>query len=657
MNKFFKRAGYVLLPVAIILLVAILKWESITYFGLRKIAQFYGDRSHIVFEVDRISGNPFSETTLDTVSIHPVKADPPTYVFKASTLTCTYNLWDLREGYEPFLRGLRCIAETPQFSYDLRSEALQPKSTDKSEQFVVPAVLPRVDLHNGSVILTHTGWDAEIRGINSSLSPTEAAHELQLAVENFRFRQEGVTQIETGFTSSLRYSGAELFIDSFEVGEDEMSATGIIDLARLDKGYTGFAADLAFAENQLNIAGSMENRLFQLHIKTENFDTGELQKRLGGIGWDFSGKIKGTADLTVNLESEHDIKGAVTLGVQKGQIHGVGIDALFLDGSFDNKSIIVSSAEARTPGNHVVVSDLSVPMPLALEGDIRAIIGSTRGAFKVDLKDVQTVLRLFKVEDKVIPQVRPDLFSVSGYLDNKIIAISEAEVRTPGNHVVVSDLSVPMPLVLDGDFLAIIGGARAVFKADMKEVQTLLQLFKAEDKVIPQARPDLLIVSGYLENGALYLDEARTQKADSSLVIDRAVIPIPATAEAFESVQIDLAARFESSNLQELAGLFGDIPVNGQVSADMSITGSMKESKASISLSGEDLSIKDLQIGLLAMQAEVRLIQEKPGKVKSIEFDISEMTQINGSGILAMVSPATGTWQDEYIFNGCRPSG
>ena len=566
MKKFFKRAGFVLLPIIVLLLVVILKWESIAYFALRKIIQHYGDRSYIAIEIGGISGKPFSETTMDTISISPAGAAPQPYDFKAETLTCTYSLWDLKEGYELFLKGLNCSASSPEFTYDFRSAAPQDRSTEKPEQFFVPAVLPGIDVHNGTVILTDSSWGTEMRGINSKLSSAAATHELQLEVENFRFSREGVTKIEKGFTSSLRYSGAKLFVDSFEMGEDEISATGTVDLARLDKGDTVFAADLAFAENHLNISGSLENRLLQMRIKTEDFDTGELQKRLGGSDWDFSGKIRGETDFTVNLEPEHDITGSVVLDVQEGQVHGVGIDALNLTGSFDNNIIYVSSAEIRTPGNKIIIRDVSVPMPLLQDGDILSIIGGTQAVFNAEIKDVESLLTLIQVEEDVLPEV-----------------------------------------------------------------------------VIPNS----LIVQGYLGKGTLHLEDGRAVTTDSSLTINRGTIPIPATEKAFESLQIDIAARFQAGNLQEVAGLFGDIPVNGQVAADISVTGSMKEPEVSVSLAGEHMSIEELQVGSLSLQAEVTIVQEKLGEVKSVQFEITELTQSNDSGSLAIVSPATGTWQDD----------
>jgi hypothetical protein len=480
----FNRAGYTILPIAVLLFVLLLNWESAGYYVLKKVAQFYAGRAHIVLNIGRISGNPFSETTLENITILPVEAYPQSYSLKTDIITCTYNLWDLKEGYESFLEGFSCSVSTPEFSYDFQSAALQDLSPDGPTQFLVPAVLPKLDVHNGTVILTHDGWDAEIRGIDSSLRSTaDADHELHLEVDSFRFSRDGVTKIETGFTSLLRYAEAKLSIASFEVGDKEISATGFIDLAQIHKGCAVFATDLAFAESRLNLAGSIDNQLLKMHASTKNFDIGDLQKRSGGPGWNISGKIRGEADLAYNLKSGEVQDGSFSFDVQEGQLHGWEVDAL--------------------------------------------------------------------------------------------------------------------------------------------------------------------AVKGHLEKGSLYLEDARAVALDSSLTITRGIIPIPAAVEAFESVPINFTARFESSNLEGLVGLFGDIPLNGQVAADMSIAGSIKEPKAEITLSGEDLRYKELQLGSLALQGELMVSQEKLGKLKSVQFIVTELTQTNNSGTLALVTPATATWKQD----------
>lgn len=573
MKQFFKWTGYVILPIALLFFIALLNRESLGYYFLKNGAQFYAGRTHISLNIGGISGNPFSETTLENITIHPVKEFPQAYSFKADTITCTYNLWDLKEGSESFLKGLSCSASSPEISYDFRSAARQDQSPDAPGQFLLPAVLPNLDVHNGSVILTNAEWDAEIRKIDSSLRPAaDGGHALHLQVNSLRFSQDGATKIETGFTSLLQYTESKLTIASFEVGDKEISATGFIDLAQIHSGLAGFAANLGFAESQLNVTGSIENKLLKALVRTDNFDISELQKRLGGSGWDISGKIRGEADLTYNLESEQDLNGTVTLNVRDGELHGVGIDSFSLSSNFDDTLFNIVSAEARTPDNHILLSDVMLPMALLQEGKVLSTIGGSRAKFTIDITDFSTLLQLLQVEDNPLP-----------------------------------------------------GGVK----------------------------PNSLTIKGSLDKGAVYLDEAIAVTSESSLTINQAIIPIPATVEGFESVPINLAARFESSSLGELAGLFGETPLTGQVTADMRVTGTIKDLQGKITLSGEYLGYKKLQLGSLALHGELRASQEKPGTLQSIQFTVTGLTQTNNSGTLVLLSPATGTWKPEnFSVNG-----
>ncbi|KPJ99067.1 MAG: hypothetical protein AMJ60_06210 [Desulfobacterales bacterium SG8_35] len=566
MKKVLKWAGYVALAIAIFLLAVFLNRESLSYYTLRKGAQFYAGRADIALAFGRVGGNIFSETTLENISIRPVDGQPQTYHFKAQSISCTYNIWDLKEGYELFLHGLSCTTDAPEFAYEFRVATSAEQPAEEPARFLVPAMLPALDLKNGTVVLTNEEWDILVRGINANLRSAAAAHELQLEVESFRFNQEGMARTDTGFVSLLHYGEEKLSIDSLRIGEEQISATGFIDLSRMDTGYFEFAADMAFTESQLGLKGSLANRLLQVDVGTESFDVGELQKRLGGLGWDISGKIRGKADLAVNLATLEDPAGSFAVNVIAAQLRGVNVETLAAAGSFDSDYFRISTAEANTPGNHVLVRDVSVSMPLLLAG-------------------------------KVLP---------------------------------------------------IIGGSKAEFAVDVADFATLLQLIKADADLLPEVvSPNSLTMTGSLEKGALYLEAAKAVASYASIVIDRGIIPIPATAEAFESVPVNIAARFESRNLGELAGLLGDIPLQGQAAAEISVAGSIREPKARIDLSGEYLGFKEMQLGGLSLQGDVQLSQEKLGAIKAIKFEIIEMTQENESGILALLSPIAGTWQDD----------
>jgi hypothetical protein len=566
MKKIFKWAGYALLFLSIILFAVFLQWESISYFTLRKVTQFYAHRAGINFDIGRIRGKPFSETTIEKLAIRPEEGQPQAYHFKSQSITCSYNLWDLRKGYESFLQGLSCSAQIPEFFQDLSVSITQDEVASEFHTLLLPAVLPRIDINSGIVNLSHTGWDVEIRQIRGVLQSSSAAHELLLDVGSFSIRQQGDTKINTSFTSKLRYSGTKLSIDSFRTGNDEILATGSIDLARIDEKNIGFEADLAFAESLLNVAGSLDKNVLKAQISTQNFDIGELQNRLGGTGWEVSGNIKAEADLAVNLATPEQLDGSFSLSVLDGKMRGVMVERVAAAGSFDNRNLRISSAEFRAPGNHIRVKDVTAPMPLLLEGEILPVLGRSQAEFSADVTDVETLRQLFRISDEILP--------------------------APGS-------------------------------------------------------PESMNVSGHMSDGILFLEQARAAAVDLSLTIDRATIPIPATKEKFESVAIDLAAHIESSSLQKIAGLFGDIAVDGQAAADLTIAGSIRNPQARINLSGEYLSFKGMQLGELKLQGDIRLFQESLGGKKSLEFGISEMTQENGTGILTLLSPVTGTWKDD----------
>jgi autotransporter translocation and assembly factor TamB len=446
MKRILKWAGYLLLSVTILFLIGLLKWESLTYIIVQKAAQHYAGRAQIDLDISTIGGNPFSETTIGNITIRPEKGQPQQFLLTASTITCRYNLWDLKKNIDLFLQGLQCTASDPLLNYDLRVSEEQDQPEEGPTEINVPLVLPALDLLNGTVVLTDSEWNLELQGINSKLQTAAGTHDLQLDVESLQFVQQDQTRIDTGFTSLLRYTEEKLIVDSFEIGGQEILATGSLDLAQINNEKAGFAAEINFAENRLNITGSIEKHLIQASVRTEQFDIGELQKRLGGTGWDVSGNIRAEADVSADLEKPEDLKGSFVLDIENGLIRDVDIEAVSLTGNLDNEIFSLISAEARTPGNHILVRDMSVPLPLMLDGDPLGIFGGARAEFKVDITDIATILQLIKFEEEVLSvPAESGFLKISGRLKEGALHLDDARAVIAASRLIVDPATIPIP--------------------------------------------------------------------------------------------------------------------------------------------------------------------------------------------------------------------
>jgi hypothetical protein len=572
MKRFLKWAGYLLLFIVIFTVAGFLAWDSVSYFIAGKVAQFYARRADIVLDIGGVRGRPFSETTVENISVRPAEEKVQGYHFKSQSITCTYNLWDLKKGYGFFLQGLSCRADSPEFVHDLSVNLPEDKAEAELKTFLLPAVLPGLKVYNGTLILTHTGWDIDLRGLNANLRSSGAVHELLLDVEGFRLNQGGVTRIDTNFTSSLHYTEAKITVDSLEMGAEGIKVNGLVNLPRLDRDYFEFAADVTFTQSQLGLKGSWANQLLQTHVRTDNFDIGELQQRLGGAGWDISGKIKAEADLAFNLETLEELNGSFAAEMLDGKLHGVDVESVAAAGSFDHERFRLSVIEGRTTGNHVLVKDVSIPLSLLQKGEILSILGETQAKLSGDVANVGELLNIAGIKDDVLPA---------------------------------------------------------------------------------SVRPESLAIRGHLDKGVLFVDTAEAAAADSRLKVDRAVIPIPATPEAIEKASLDLQARLETGKLGNLAALIGAIPLDGEASADLSVSGSIREPKVTINFDGDYLNYRERQIGSLVFAGYLRFTQEKLWHIKSIDFEITELIQENGSGVLTLLSPVTGKWQeDSLLING-----
>jgi hypothetical protein len=649
MNRFPRWAGYLVLTLFILFFILLLNWQAVFYYVLKNVAQVYSGRVDITLDLGAINGKPFSETTFANVAVEPGPGQPPAYHFTARSITCRYNLRDLRGGLEPFIRGLNCAVNDPVLSYDLRVAKPRPQGSAQAPQFPASLVLPGLDVHNGAVILTDTGWDAEIREINSALRTRETDHELRIGAKNFRFNQGGETRVDTELSARLRYSGSKLVIAALDFADKEISATGQLDLTQLDKGEAELAAELIFAESRLNIAAGMANELVKARISTDHFDIGELQKRLGGRGWDLAGNIRAEAALAYNLQAVAEADGSFSFAVQDGQVNGVAVQAVTVAGNVQNGVLSISKAAAETPGNHVALHKVSVPLPLVLAGRVLPIFEAGRAEFAGEITDVGALLRLLRLEDNMpAPADLPELLVFRGRLANGSLYLDEVRVETAAarNRVTISNASVPMSLVLAGQVLPILAGGKAEFAGEFADLGALLRLCQLGDEVAAKAvRLDSMSCRGKLAKGVFYLEDARVGAVDAVLTVSRGEIPIPATAEAFASMPITWVARFASSNLTELAKLFSDRPVKGRVAVDMKIEGSVRKPEVDLKVAGEDLVVNGMELGSIDLQGNGQLHQETLGSLKSARVSISALTQVNNFGTLGLLAPATGVWQ------------
>jgi hypothetical protein len=646
MKKTKQWVGYVLLPIIILVAVALLHSKSISYYVLRKVAEHYAGQVNISLEIERITGSPLSKTTITGLSLRPAAGEPQTYQFRVESISCTYNLWDLKKGFYPFMKGGRCTTVVPEFSYDFRVDT--PEDLEGEETaFFIPPILPGVDIEKGRVILVFEDGIAEFQGIAGSLrSAADADHELQVEVEVLRIIDEGASRIETGVAAHLHYSDAKLSIESFDAGEEQITAAGFIDLARMDEGYAELALDVLFGESKLGVSGTFDNQLVRAQIHTDNFDIGELQKRAGGVGWDITGTIRGGAELAYDIDSKEEAAGSFEFDVQESRVHGKDISTLVVKGDVAKGILRIAKAEAATSGNRLRVSNGAAPMGLVMEGRVLPILLGMQAEFSAEVDDWEALLELAALEDQILKEGFPlHSLIIEGSLTDGILRVVKADVEAPGNHMSLLNGALPVELLLDGKIFPILGGVQVEFGAEITDWQGIQKLLAPEDELLPAGlEPQRLSLNGRLADGVLYLDEARGEVAEVSMTINQGKVPVPADTEAFVSLPVSMAVRIESADLQKTAKLFTVMAVSGRAGVDMVIFGSVKEPRATIKLTSEQLNIKEKQLGTLTLQGEIQPFQDKPGSLKEARFIITEFDVANDYGSLALISPAEGNW-------------
>ncbi|MBU0480554.1 MAG: translocation/assembly module TamB [Proteobacteria bacterium] len=646
MTKFFRWAGSLLIFFSLLLSLLYLIREPLVYAVMKNVARLAAGRGGVALDIGSISGNLFSETRMENISVKPQKGQPQTYHFTARAIQCRYDLWDLREGFEPFIRGLDCSVEDPEGMYDFRGASTPEQTSDQSLQITVPEVLPGLELRNGSVLLTDTGWAVELKAMNAAFRPGDKTHELLIEVGELSVVQDEETKIETGFTARLRSAEEKLIIDSLDLAEQKVGASGWVALGRNGQ---GFAADLLFAESKLSARGTIENGFLKTQITTESFDLGELQKRLGGTGWDISGKIRGEAELDYSFRSQADRAGTFDLAFQHGRYNGVDIKTITAAGNFAAGALRISKAEAETRANRVSIENVFVPLSGVSSKTVLAIVAESRGEFAGEIADPEGLLKLFGLGEEAVPKMfRPDVLSFHGKLENGTLHLEEARVLSPDHRLTCNNVFIPLSGVSSKTVLATVAESRGEFAGEIADIEELLKLFGIWDEAAPETfSKDVLSLRGKLENRALYFEDVTVVASDLSVTDLRGEIGIPKSMDDLESHRVDLSGKFASGDLGLLVRRFGEIPVSGQVAGDVEIKGTLGAVHGVVKLAGENLEFGERALGSLALQGEIFLFQKKFGSLKEVRVALTDFSQENNSGRISLQPPFSGNWHPE----------
>ena len=635
----FKWAARLAVLLTVFLAVTVLMRDRIGHFLLRNILAYYADRADIVLKVGSMSGRLFSGTDLNDISLRPSDDLPQNYHLKADTLSCTYNLWDLPKGAELFLGGLSCAAYNPEFSLNLGMTA--EKSANGPAIIFPDGNIPRINLINGALFLEHPEWRTIVEHLDARLQPAaDTGVELQLGAENLRFIDEGLTRIETKFQTHLQIRDEKITVESFIMGDENVSGSGSIDFSRFTEGAVGFASELVFTESRLDISGTMEEKQLTANLKTENFDLEELQKRLGGAGWDLSGKIRGRAEIVYGRAPESESRGSFEADMHAGKFHGIPFDAITLKGILDRQDIKVSVIEILSPGNHAAANDLILPLDKFAGGDFLAVARQARGQFTVSITDAGPLLQVLQTEEYFPGFLKPYALNVGGNLENGVIHISEALLTAKESQFAVREATVSLP---EEDALTLVEfmrKTRAQLYASTKEMPAILKIFKIDDVLPDTARPDSATFQGYLENSTLHVREALLTKGKNRLTVQDAALRIPEGKEAFGLMPITAHARFETADIGGFAGLLGNSRLQGSLTADARLSGTLIEPTVNFTAGAQELVVADRFFGTLTIQGDVQVQQKDLGELEALRLHCAEFVQTNASGTLSLAAPA-----------------
>jgi len=445
-KRILKWSVYLPLTFTAVLFILFLTRDRAGYFVLKHVLEFYAGKAGIVLDAGSMEGNLFSRTTVKTISLRPADGLEQNYLFKAEELTCTYNIWDLKKGTTLFLKDLSCSVNRPYLSVDLRSQ------TPKESSWNIPGTIfpvefpPRIDVHNGTLILHHAEWDTAADHIAAQLTPEDGKRlTLKLEAEDMRFDRKGITRIATGFSAVFHLDEKMISMDSLVIGKKDISGSGHIDLARIRDGVINFTSEIVFAESRLDVSGSMQNRFLTGRIKSDMLDIGVLQKKIGWNGENIDGTVRGDIAFVWDMDRPSTLQGTFDVGMQSGHILGLPVDSFSVSGGLGQQYLKVITAEIRSRTNLAAINDLTLPITEVRPDNLPAVFRKARGQFHLDLKNVAPILQLITKEDEIPEALQPRFVKLDGHLENGAVIIGETLLEAEDARLSIQKASIAIP--------------------------------------------------------------------------------------------------------------------------------------------------------------------------------------------------------------------
>lgn len=517
-----------------------------------------------------------------------------------------YFLPSLLHGIDSFLATTTIDIDGVQLELDF--DRVESDTSGRIPGILLPAVLPRVRVADGSLRIRTMGRTAVLDALSLSVDPPGNTGPMQLiglAVGQASILDPEKQTTPVALSLDLLYSPSEIQIQSLLIDRRQFIETGYLDLAGIAQGRAGGRLSIRLGDGTLDLSGRMAENTATLTLSVSDLDLAEISALVPLPVRPMAGNLNAQAEIILDPAAPMELSGDLTLRFRDGRINDQAVPSLDLSMKVGGQQAEISTLHLLAGANTIDITGALLPLEPLVAGDIHSLLRQGRGAYSFQIDDPGGLLAALDSTPPPTVSLVDSSLSGLGELEKGEIRLAESTGKLGNNSFSLANLRIPVPLLLAGKWDELPSGSSGRFSLLFQDIPRLLALAKKRPESLPTVFPGhRLELSGTLDNNRLAITAGAFDSGSTAIRLKAAAIDLPGSGSTKNDGFIDASLAVKTDDIADITTLFDLPPVSGSLRGDISLNGPLQSPTGAIQARGSDLIWSGLQLGDLQLAAE-----------------------------------------------------
>jgi len=391
--------------------------------------------------VGRISGNYYTYLVFEDIRSTPSPTTGTAVGVQVRRLEARFRLAALLRGGEAFLENLALLAEAPEIVM-APADQEAPGDSGLAKPLVLPAWLPALQVHKGSMVWRHGDITVDSREVDLQVTrPVIRDQPYRLALTMGELRLATPLLAWAGpVTAQAEASATAITVQSLRLGDDLVARSAHWQWPGKTGEGPAFAVDLALFEGQLQASLAGQGDLWEGSLEMAGINLAKVPGTLPPILHE--GILEGAGHCRGDLTRSPTWEGTTSLSLIKGP------EKLQLTASLADDALRVERLSAELGVNQLVVEQASLTIPAIRNHKVRELLQEAAGRFSLQLTDIPGLL------DRIMPTPLPAP-PAGGYPVHRLAAtgrfqggqalVAQLNLTTAHNALIFKDIGLRLP--------------------------------------------------------------------------------------------------------------------------------------------------------------------------------------------------------------------